>query len=219
VVVVVVVVVVIVGDEVGEDVGEVAGAGADVENASGRVEEGEEGFAGGGVHVRGRDGCAVADGLWGVFVDGRRVGTVVRAVGLCFWRGGLVAFSWVWMCWSNGWWGKGGTAVIARRTRSLLIRPEEAKFETSSAFVRPVQRQAIAGSEWRCPLKAVFQGSEAGSWIVCERFEGIPQSCSVLEVAEVAERTGRGAGGAARNRRKAAVQSALPLIVLITAPS
>ena len=34
------------GDEVGEDMGEVAGAGADIEDASGGVEEGEERFAG-----------------------------------------------------------------------------------------------------------------------------------------------------------------------------
>ena len=55
-------------DEVGEDVGEVAGAGADVEDFGARREEGKERFAGGGVHVGGGDGGAVADGLGRILV-------------------------------------------------------------------------------------------------------------------------------------------------------
>lgn len=70
------------GDEVGEDVGEVAGAGADVEDAGGGVEEGEERFTGGGVHVGGGDCGAVADGLGGVFVGGGWVWAVVGTVDL-----------------------------------------------------------------------------------------------------------------------------------------
>jgi hypothetical protein len=73
------------GDEVGEDVGEVAGAGADVEDAGGRVQEGEERFAGGGVHVGGGDGGVVTDGLGGVFVGGGRLGAVMGAVDLWWW--------------------------------------------------------------------------------------------------------------------------------------
>lgn len=67
-------------DEVGEHVRQVAGAGADVEDARGRVEEGQERLGGGGVHVRGGDGGGEADGLRGVLVgDG---GGIVRAVDL-----------------------------------------------------------------------------------------------------------------------------------------
>ena len=67
-------------DEVGEDGGQVAGAGADVEDAGGGVEAGEEGFGGGGVHVRGGDCGAEADVLGGVVVGG--CGGVVGAVDL-----------------------------------------------------------------------------------------------------------------------------------------
>lgn len=67
-------------EEIREDVRQVAGAGADVENAGGGVEVGEEGFSGGGVHVRGGDCGAVADGLRRVLVG--QLGSVVRAVDL-----------------------------------------------------------------------------------------------------------------------------------------
>lgn len=67
-------------DEVGEDVGQVAGTGADVQDAGGGMEKGEEGFTGGSVHVRGRDGGLVADVLRRVFVGCR--GAVVSAVDL-----------------------------------------------------------------------------------------------------------------------------------------
>lgn len=69
-------------DEVGEHVREVAASGADVQDAGGGVQEGEEGFGGRGVHVGGGDGGAVADGLGGVFVGGG--GGVVGAIDLFF---------------------------------------------------------------------------------------------------------------------------------------
>lgn len=70
------------GDEISENVGEIAGAGADVEHTGGGVEEWEERFAGGGVHVWGGDGGFVTDGLRRVFVGGGEVGAVMGAIDL-----------------------------------------------------------------------------------------------------------------------------------------
>lgn len=67
-------------DQVGEDGGQVAGAGADVEDAGVGAEVGEEGFRGRGVHVRGGDCGAEADGLGRVVIWGG--GGVVSAVDL-----------------------------------------------------------------------------------------------------------------------------------------
>lgn len=81
----------VVADKLGHHVGQVAGPGADVQDARGGVGGGggeevrEEVLDGGGVHVRRRDGGAVAYGL-GVVAVGRG-GRVVGSVDLfgCEW--------------------------------------------------------------------------------------------------------------------------------------
>lgn len=67
-------------DQVGENVSEVTASGADVQDAGGRVQVGEEGFGGGGMHMGGGDCGAVADGLGGVLVG--EGGGVMGAVDL-----------------------------------------------------------------------------------------------------------------------------------------
>ena len=91
--------------------------------------------------MRSRDGGTVADGLRGIFVGGGGMGTVMRAVDL---RTLLASDSS--RCSSR----REYTPDIARRTRSFLMRPDAARLEMSSAFVLPVQRQAILDEF--CPM-------------------------------------------------------------------
>ena len=67
-------------DEVGRDGSQAARVRADVENARVKMEVREDRFRGRGVHVRGGDGCAEANGLSAVAVGGG--GRVVSMVDL-----------------------------------------------------------------------------------------------------------------------------------------
>lgn len=121
--------------QLGQHVREIAGARADVEDAGRRAgfgggDEGEEFLDGGGVHVRGGNGGAVADGLGAVIVGGG--GGVVCAVDL----GVLIRVD---GCDKE----RGNTLRKASLTEGVLIRPLRYRFSIRSRLEAPELRQAI----------------------------------------------------------------------------
>lgn len=132
-------------DEVGEDDGQVAGAGADVEDASVWVEMGEEGFGGRGVHVGRRDCGTEADELGRILV--RDGGGIVSAVDLgdgCQLSVSRQSQGVKDCCRLHIEWKRlGRTASIAFLTRSDVMRPLFVRFLIRPAFVEPVDIQAM----------------------------------------------------------------------------